>query len=90
MPERALTAVDETTRYVRETGRVADRFIEFQFSIGDPTLYLEMILPEAAFHEFCAAQRAVRLTPEQGAHVDADRLKWRENLAPSAKETPCR
>ena len=89
MPERPLTAVDETTRYVRETGRVGERFVEFQFSIGDPTLYLEMILPEPAFKAFVAEQRAVRLTPEQGAHVDADRLKWRENLAPSPKEHPC-
>lgn len=88
MPERLLAAIDQTTRYVRETGRVADRFVEFQFSIGDPTLYLEMILPEAAFHEFCAVQRAVRLTPEQGAHVDADRLKWRENQALSTRESP--
>lgn len=78
---KRLTPINAQTRYVRVTGEARGGFIEFQFSIGDPTLYLEMILPEAAFREFCATNKAVHLNPEQGRMVDADRAKWREGKA---------
>jgi phenol hydroxylase P0 protein len=61
MNERFPALVDSATRYVRVTGFNPHGFVEFQFSIGDPALYLEMILPPTAFEEFCAMQRAVRL-----------------------------
>jgi phenol/toluene 2-monooxygenase (NADH) P0/A0 len=77
MRSNALTAINEHTRFVRITGEVRGGFIEFQFSIGDPTLYLEMILPQAAFEEFCATNKVVHLNAEQGSIVDADRAKWR-------------
>jgi len=72
-----LTPIDAETRYVRVTGEARGGFVEFQFSIGDPTLYLEMVLPPAAFAEFCATHRVVRLTAEQGKAVDEDHTKWR-------------
>ena len=78
MPENPLRVVNEATRYVRVTGQARGGFVEFQFSIGDPTLYLEMILPPAAFAEFCAVNQAIHLNAEQGAMVDDDRVKWRE------------
>lgn len=81
MPETRLTPINEQTRYVRVTGTARGGFVEFQFSIGDPTLYLEMILPPAAFEEFCVANRVVHLNAEQGRMVDADRARWREGKA---------
>lgn len=63
--------------YVRVTGVRDARFVEFDFSIGDPTLYVELMLPFAAFEEFCASHKVITLTPEQAADVDFDRLKWR-------------
>ena len=78
MRTKHLTGVDASTRFVRVTGTAHGGFVEFQFSIGDPTLYLEMILPPAAFEEFCATHRAVHLTVEQGRHVDADQARWRD------------
>jgi phenol/toluene 2-monooxygenase (NADH) P0/A0 len=72
-----LTALNAGTRYVRITHHRRG-FVEFQFSIGDPTLYLEMILPQAAFDEFCITNKAVRLSHEQGSMVDRDRRKWRD------------
>ncbi len=35
------------------------RFVEFEFSIFDADLSVELIMPIAAFHEFCAAQNAI-------------------------------
>ena len=78
---RHLTTVDANTRFVWVTGEARGGFVEFQFSIGDPTLYLEMILPPGAFEEFCATHQVVHLTAEQGSHVDADRARWREGKA---------
>jgi len=81
MPEARLTSINEQTRYVRVIGEARSGFVEFQFSIGDPTLYLEMILPRIAFDEFCATNQVVHLNAEQGRMVDADRAKWREGKA---------
>ena len=64
-------------RYVRVTNIDSRGFVEFQFSIGDPNLYLEMTLPQTAFDEFCLKENAERLTPEQERMVDETELKWR-------------
>jgi phenol hydroxylase P0 protein len=74
----SLQAVNAATRYVRITGITGGGFVEFQFSIGDPTLYLEMILPKQAFDLFCQEQRAVHLSGAQARVVDADKRKWRD------------
>lgn len=44
-------------RWVRVIERRPDGFVEFAFSIGDPALAVELILPEPAFAMFCAEQR---------------------------------
>ncbi len=67
----------EQPRYVRVTGVRNNRFVEFDFSIGDPTLFVELMLPFQQFRQFCARQKAQELTTEQQAQVDYDRLKWR-------------
>ena len=77
MRPHSLTSINEHTRFVRITGTVRGGFIEFQFSLGDPTLYLEMILPQVAFEGFCATNKVVHLNAEQGRIVDADHAKWR-------------
>ena len=87
MNARPLQAVNAGTRYVRITRVTRGGFVEFQFSIGDPTLYLEMILPKPAFDLFCAEQGAVHLSGAQAAAVDADRHKWRDGRAGGADST---
>lgn len=54
---------DASRRYVRVCDRRADGFVEFEFAIGDPALCVELMLPEAAFHEFCLANEAIVLEP---------------------------
>ncbi|NCF17506.1 MAG: phenol hydroxylase [Haliea sp.] len=65
------------TRYVRVRQVVNDKFIEFDFAIGDPSLYVELVLPKAAFDAFCRHNQVVMMTEEQAAAVDADMEKWR-------------
>ncbi len=64
--EPAPRALHASTRFVRVTSSARDGYVEFQFSIGDPTLALDMILPRSAFAEFCAAQKAVLLDGHEG------------------------
>lgn len=64
-------------RYVRVTGVLKNKFIEFDFSIGTPTLYVELILPFKQFSEFCIKHDAQELSTEQIHQVDIDKLKWR-------------
>ena len=67
---------DPDAKYVRITGVRGD-LIEFDFAIGDPTIYVELMLPHDAFQEFCARNNVRHLTAEEAALVDFDRAKWR-------------
>ena len=55
--------LDTRKRWVRETGERGNGFVEFDFSIGEPDLCVEMILSREAFAEFCAANRVEVLPP---------------------------
>ena len=68
---------DSLTRYVRVRRIVSERFVEFDFAIGDPELYVELILPKDAFEAFCEHNKVVEMTDEQKKAVDDDMEKWR-------------
>lgn len=59
----AVNAFDTTQRFVRVCQVREDGFVEFEFAIGEPQLCVELMLPVAAFQEFCRANRAVMLEP---------------------------
>ncbi|PLW67002.1 phenol hydroxylase subunit [Pseudohalioglobus lutimaris] len=67
----------ELKRYVRVRQVIDDKFVEFDFAIGDPSLYVELVLPKAAFDAFCRHNKVEIMTEEQAAAVDADMEKWR-------------
>ena len=67
----------ELTRYVRVRQVVNERFVEFDFAIGDPSLYVELVLPKEAFETFCRHNEVVMMTDEQARSVDEDMEKWR-------------
>ena len=61
--------VDVSRKYVRLVERRPDGLVEFEFSISDPALFVEMLLPEAAYEEFCLTNRVILLEgerPEEG------------------------
>lgn len=72
------TKFDTQQRFVRVRRIRGDGFVEFDFAIGDPALYVELILPEPAFQEFCENNTVKLLDDEQAAQIDADRRVWRE------------
>ncbi len=64
-------------KYVSVTGLQKNKFIEFDYAIADPLLYVELILPIEQFQEFCSKNEVIFLTPEQVEMVKYDRMKWR-------------
>lgn len=64
-------------RFVRVTGVRAGRWVEFEFSVNDGDLMVELILPFSAFEEFCATQEAVRLPPRDEVADELEKLAWR-------------
>lgn len=69
--------------FVRVTNADRRGYIEFQFSIGEPTLFLEMTLPPAAFTEFCATHRARHLSAAEARAVDRAETSWRAGALPA-------
>lgn len=54
---------DMSLCYVRVTEVRADGLVAFDFAIGWPELSVELMLPQAAFDEFCSRNRVSRLEP---------------------------
>lgn len=43
---------------VKVLGTRLDRYVEFEFSLNDPDLTVDLVMPFAAFDEFCAVNGA--------------------------------
>jgi len=74
---RTASPFEAQTRYVRVQRVTETGFVEFAFGIGSPDLMVDLILPRAAFKEFCRTNNVVDLTPEQARVLDFERAKWR-------------
>jgi phenol hydroxylase P0 protein len=72
-----LTPEDPRTRYVRFHRLNESGFVEFAFGVGSPELMADLVMPLAAYREFCRVNRVVYLTREQEQAQDIDAAKWR-------------
>lgn len=68
---------DELTRYIRVRSEPGDRFVEFDFAIGHPELFVELVLPRQAFDIFCKHNRVVHMDSDMIREIDEDMVKWR-------------
>lgn len=58
--------------YIRVTGERLRRFVEFEFSINDEDLTVELILPYEAFAAFCEKHQATVIQrPDEIGSEDA-------------------
>ena len=80
-PLASATVLTGQPCFVRVTGTRDTRFVEFEFAIGDPELSVELVLQFDQFREFCACHSVTYLTPEEGARLDYERMKWRYGTA---------
>ncbi|MDO4694144.1 MAG: phenol hydroxylase subunit [Eikenella sp.] len=70
-------ALPGLTKYIRIRSGADARFVEFDFAIGDPSLFVELVMPPAAFADFCARNGVVHMSEAQMAAVDSELDKWR-------------
>ena len=77
------TQQDQLTKYIRITGDRHANFVEFDFAIHDPTLFVELVLPQQAFQDFCEINKVVEMTEAQQAWNDAQEDKWRYGIEPT-------
>lgn len=68
----AETKFDITRKFVRVMRTLPNGLIEFEFAIGDPDVAAELVMPKAAFEEFCASNQVEMLTSGVPASFDAE------------------
>jgi phenol/toluene 2-monooxygenase (NADH) P0/A0 len=85
MSDEAL--IDYEWRAIRIAEVREDGFVAFDFYVGDPDIYAEMVLPTAAFHEFCATQGVEPTGPnELLSHTDGLGLSVRDAIANATRD----
>jgi phenol hydroxylase P0 protein len=65
-----VAEVNANNRWVRVLRTTENGFVEFEFFVDSKDLYVELILPEQAFQEFCASNR-VRFLDGDGSAIAA-------------------
>ncbi|MDV7211420.1 phenol hydroxylase subunit [Azotobacter beijerinckii] len=68
---------DQMPRYVRVRSGSDDPFVEFDFAIGHPELFIELVLPRSAFESFCRNNNVQFMDAAMAEAVDRDMRKWR-------------
>lgn len=63
---------DITRKFVRVMRTLPNGLIEFEFAVGDPDVAVELVMPKAAFDEFCANNHVEQLTTDKPIPTDAD------------------
>jgi len=69
-------AADAGRKFVRVTGCRATNLIEFDFAVGSPDMFVELILPEPAFAEFCRQNDVTMLQSGDDGAAHGP-LEWR-------------
>ncbi|NBA93487.1 phenol hydroxylase subunit [Pseudomonas sp. R5(2019)] len=68
---------NQMPRYVRVRSGADNPFIEFDFAIGYPDLFVELVMPPDAFRIFCRVNRVQHMDSAMAEAIDADMRKWR-------------
>jgi phenol hydroxylase P0 protein len=72
-----LAAFDPSLKFVRMIAVRSNGLVEFQFAVGEPELFAELILPQTAFEEFCANNQVTMLSDEVARpDAPADAREW--------------
>jgi phenol/toluene 2-monooxygenase (NADH) P0/A0 len=70
-----METFDTTRKFVRVIEKRANGMVEFEFAIGEPELFVELLLPAAAFADFCAAN-AVTVIEGAAPQAEGDEAQW--------------
>ncbi|WP_019529166.1 phenol hydroxylase subunit [Dasania marina] len=70
-------SLEQFKKYIRVRSADEARFVEFDFAIDDPSLFVELVLPKQAFKEFCEKNNVIFMSVKQMDANDKDSIKWR-------------
>ena len=76
MSDPTKPSVDVNRKYVRVVERRPDGMVEFEFSISDPSIYVEMLLPEAAYEDFCRTNRVILIEGTRPETEEGSDWNW--------------
>ena len=68
----AKNGFDVTRKYVRVLGSLPSGLVEFEFAVGEPELAVELVMPKAAFDEFCASNQVEFISASPPAPANAE------------------
>ena len=68
----ATGTFDITRKFVRVMRTRPNGLIEFEFAVGDPDVAAELVMPKAAFDEFCASNHVEFLSANPVVDFDAE------------------
>jgi len=68
----ATSNFDITRKFVRVMRTLPNGLIEFEFAVGDPDVAAELVMPKAAFDEFCASNHVEFLSATPADVFDAE------------------
>ncbi|HEX7648857.1 MAG TPA: phenol hydroxylase subunit [Noviherbaspirillum sp.] len=75
---------DTTRKFVRVIETRENGMVEFEFAIGEPELFVELLLPAQAFAEFCASNAVTVIDPAAQpvppVNPDSEAAQWDWNL----------
>ena len=72
MGQQGQAPFDPGVCFVRLRKVRGDGFVEFDFAIGEPDLSVELVMPVAAFHEFCRANHVTHIAPIEGVAIGGE------------------
>lgn len=79
---------DQMPRYIRVRSGPDATFVEFDFAIGYPDLFVELVLPRQAFEQFCENNHVQHMDAQMSDALDADARKWRYGETCDADQDP--
>lgn len=73
--------LDTKRKFVRVTGHRGEEFVEFDFAIGEPDIFVEMILSPEAFEDFCKINNVEPMPEVAAAEEGSEEAEWDWRLA---------
>lgn len=70
------TAFNPEKKYVRVIETHANGLVEFEFAVGEPELFVELLMAQAAFDEFCDMHAVVPTQGRLPAPHDGAEQEW--------------
>lgn len=67
---------DVIHKFVRIIETRTDGMVEFQFAIGEPELFVELMMPVNAFQEFCVTNQVQLLAPVNTTSNTTNDWEW--------------